>query len=63
MRKILLAAALGITALAMSQDAQAQVRDCVIVGNILRSARTAWGPSSSTPVKPAICFLTATGLS
>ena len=60
MRKTLLAA-LGIAALVMAQDAQAQVRDCVIVGNILPIGQNSVGTIELTSGETCNMFLTATG--
>ena len=60
MRKTLLAA-LGVAALVMSQDAQAQVRDCVIVGNILPIGQNSVGAIELRSGETCNMFLTATG--
>ena len=60
MRKTLLAA-LGVAALVMSQDAQAQVRDCVIVGNILPIGQNSVGAIELSSGETCNMFLTATG--
>jgi len=60
MRKILLAA-LVIAAPVMSQDAQAQVRDCVIVGNILPIGQNSVGAIQLTSGETCNMFLTTSG--
>jgi Bacterial Ig domain len=60
MRKTLFAA-LGITALVMSQNAHAQVRDCVIVGNILPIGQNSAGAIELTSGETCNMFLTTSG--
>jgi hypothetical protein len=60
MRKTLLAA-LGTAALVMSQGAQAQVRDCVIVGNILPIGENSVGTIELTSGETCNMFLTTSG--
>jgi hypothetical protein len=60
MRKILLAA-LGTAALVMSQGAQAQVRDCVIVGRILPIGENSVGTIELNSGETCNMFLTTSG--
>ena len=60
MRKTLLVA-LGTAVLAMSQGAQAQVRDCVIVGNILPIGENSVGTIELNSGETCNMFLTTSG--